>query len=121
VEEIATMTANEIVAELEREKNLLADLICLSGEQLLLLDAEDLERFDTLLERRVHLTVKVFAIDDRIEPWINTIQTDPGVSHRIMQQMRTLNDEIVRMANHVVLIDETIDRRLDLIHQKQGA
>ena len=115
------MNANEILAELEREKNLLADLICLSGEQLLLLEVEDLERFDALLERRVQLTVKVFSIDDMIEPWINKIQTDSAVSREMMQQMQTLNDEIVRMANHVVLIDETIDRRLDLIHQKQGA
>ena len=109
------MNSTQILRALEREKELLEDFICLSEEQLLLLAEEDLDGFDTLLHRRSHLMLELTAIEGTLASWITQIRTDP------MEQMRIINDEIVRMANHIVRIDEAAHARLDLIKRKTSA
>lgn len=115
------MNSTEILNALEREKELLEDFICLSEEQLLLLADEDLDGFDNLLQRRADLMMELTAIEGTLASWISLIRTDPNVSPEIMAKMRTVNDEIVRMANHIVQIDEHAHTRLDLIKQKTSA
>src|SRR6059058_2405240 len=100
------MTSAQILDALEREKELLEDFICLSEEQLLLLADEDLDGFDALLQRRASLMRELTAIEATLSRWICQIRTHPAVSAEVMDQMRTVNDEIVRMANHIVRIDE---------------
>lgn len=115
------MNSTQILNALEREKELLEDFICLSEEQLLLLAQEDLDGFDTLLQRRAALMKELTGIEGTLSRWISQIRTDPGVSPEIMTQMRTVNDEIVRMANHIVRIDEVAHSQLDMIKQKTSA
>jgi hypothetical protein len=115
------MNSAQILDALEREKELLEDFICLSEEQLLLLAEEDLEGFDTLLQRRANLMKELTAIEGTLSRWISQIRTDPSVSSQLMTQMRAVNDEIVRMANHIVRIDEVAHTRLDQIKQKTSA
>ena len=115
------MNSTQILKALEREKELLEDFICLSEEQLLMLADEDLEGFDTLLQRRADLMMELTAIEGTLASWITQIRTDPMVSPELMKQMRAINDEIVRMANHIVRIDEHAHSRLDLIKQKTSA
>src|SRR5215469_2076430 len=100
------MNSIRILKALEREKELLEDFICLSEEQLLLLDNEDLDGFDALLQRRANLMRELTAIEATLSRWISQVRTDPAVSPEIMSRMRAVNDEIVRMANHIVRIDE---------------
>jgi len=115
------MNSTQILNALEREKELLEDFICLSEEQLLLLDNEDLDGFDALLQRRANLMRELTAIEATLSRWISQVRTDPAVSPEIMSRMRAVNDEIVRMANHIVRIDEVAHTRLDLIKQKTSA
>ena len=112
------MNAAEIVNGLTRERELLEDFICLSEEQLLLLADEDLDGFDTLLQRRADLMMELTAIEGTLGTWINQIKSDPAVTPEMMNELRSINDEIVRMANHIVEIDEQAHARLDLIKQR---
>jgi hypothetical protein len=115
------MDSTEIVNGLTRERELLEDFICLSEEQLLLLADEDLDGFDTLLQRRADLMMELTAIEGTLGTWITQIRSDPSVSPEIMEELRAINDEIVRMANHIVEIDEQTHARLDLIKQRTHA
>jgi hypothetical protein len=115
------MNSTQILTALEREKELLEDFICLSEEQLLLLADEDLDSFDALLQKRATLMRELTAIEGTLASWISQIRNDPSVSPEIMDRMRMVNDEIVRMANHIVLIDEQAHMRLDMIKQKTSA
>jgi len=115
------MDSTEIVNGLTRERELLEDFICLSEEQLLLLADEDLDGFDTLLQRRADLMMELTAIEGTLGTWITQIRSDPSVSPEIMEELRAINDEIVRMANHIVEIDEQAHARLDLIKQRTHA
>src|SRR5215831_13841830 len=115
------MNSVKILSALEREKELLEDFICLSEEQLLLLADEDLDGFDALLQRRANLMMELTAIEATLARWISQIRHDPSVSPEIMNEMRAVHDEIVRMANHIVRIDEHAHSRLDVIKQKTSA
>ena len=115
------MNSTQVLNALEREKGLLEDFICLSEEQLLLLADEDLDGFDNLLERRAELMVELTAVEANLASWIAQVRTDPGISPEVMNQMRTVNEEIVRMANHIIMIDEHAHTQLDIIKQKTSA
>jgi hypothetical protein len=115
------MNSTQILNALQREKELLEDFICLSEEQLLLLRDEDLDGFDALLHRRGSLMKELTAIEGTLSRWISHIRVDTAVSRDLMNQMRCVNDEIVRMANHIVRIDEVAHARLDIIKQKASA
>ena len=106
---------------LESEKELLEDFICLSEEQLLLLGAENLDGFDALLQKRAYLMMKLTAIESTLSNWIRDIQMDPSVAPATLDEMRRINDEIVRMANHVIEVDEQAHRQLDRIKRRTHA
>src|SRR2546427_20508 len=103
---------------LERERELLEDFICLSEEQLLLLDDENIDAVNTLLQRRADLMIELTAIEATLGTWITQIRTDPSVTADMMRQLRAVNDEIVSMANHIVEIDEQTHARLDEIKER---
>jgi hypothetical protein len=115
------MNSVQVLHALEREKELLEDFICLSEEQLLLLAVEDLEGFDMLLQRRTTLMKELTAIEGTLSRWISQIRIDSTISSEVVSQMRLVNDEIVRMANHIVRIDEVAHTRLDQIKKKTSA
>lgn len=112
------MNSAEILRALARERELLEDFICMSEEQLLLLEDENIDAVDTLLQRRADLMIELTAIEATLGTWISQIRTDPSVTPAMMRELRAVNDEIVSMANHIVEIDEQTHERLDAIKQK---
>jgi len=112
------MDSVQILAALERERKLLEDFICLSEEQLLLLEDENVEAVNSLLQRRADLMVELTAIESILGTWIMQIRNDPTVSSGMLRELRAVNDEIVQMANHIVEIDEQTHAKLDAIKQR---
>ena len=112
------MDSIQILAALERERRLLEDFICLSEEQLLLLENENVEAVNSLLQRRADLMVELTAIESTLGTWIMQIRNDPTVSSEMLKELRSVNDEIVEMANHIVLIDEQTHAKLDSIKER---
>ena len=112
------MNSLEVLKALERERELLEDFICLSEEQLLLLDDENIDAVNTLLQRRADLMVEMTAIEATLGTWITQLKSDPSVTANMMHELRAVNDEIVSMANHIVEIDEQTHTRLDMIKQR---
>jgi flagellar FlgN protein len=112
------MDSVKVLKALERERQLLEDFICLSEEQLLLLEDENIDAVNSLLKRRADLMVELTAIEATLGTWISQIRNDPSVSPQMMRELRAVNDEIVNMANHIVEIDEQTHERLDAIKQK---
>jgi flagellar FlgN protein len=112
------MNSVKVLKALERERQLLEDFICLSEEQLLLLEDENIDAVNSLLKRRADLMVELTAIEATLGTWISQIRNDPSVSPQMMRELRAVNDEIVNMANHIVEIDEQTHERLDAIKQK---
>ena len=112
------MDSQQILKALERERQLLEDFICLSEEQLLLLEDENLDAVNSLLERRADLMMEMTAIEATLGTWISQIRTDPSVTPEMMKELRSVNDEIVSMANHIVEIDEQTHIRLDMMKNR---
>ena len=112
------MNSVQVLEALERERQLLEDFICLSEEQLQLLEDENLEAVNSLLQRRADLTMGLTAIEATLGTWISQIRTDPSVTPELLHELRTVNDEIVSMANHIIEIDEQTHERLDMIKKK---
>ena len=108
------MDSNEILQTLERERALLEDFICLSEEQLLWLEAENIDAVDSLFEKRADLMMEMTAIEATLRTWISQIRTDPAVTPEMMREFRAVNDEIVSMANHIMEIDDQTPARLDM-------
>ena len=115
------MDAKRTLKALESERELLEDFICLSQQQLLLLKDEDLNGFDALLQKRAFLMMKLTAIESTLANWIRHIQVGSSVAPATLERMRRLNDEIVRMANHVIGVDEQAHIQLDRIKKRTHA
>ena len=62
--------------------------------------------------------MELTAIEATLGTWISQIRTDPSVTPEMMRELRSVNDEIVSMANHIVEIDEQTHNRLDMIKQR---
>ena len=114
------MDSAKVLTALERERQLLEDFICLSEEQLVLLEDENIEGVNSLLQRRADLMMELTAIEATLGTWISQIRTDPSVTAGMMRELRAVNDDIVNMANHIVEIDEQTHARLDMIKHKAG-
>ena len=107
------MSSTLIFTALERERELLQNIICLSEEQHLMLAEEDLGGFDTLLDRRADLTREISEIEEILMEWISSIDT--SISPDILARMRAINEEVIRMADHVVKMDKRSQTILNLI------
>jgi len=112
------MDPTQVLKALERERALLEDFICLSQEQLMLLNDEKIDAVNSLLEKRSDLMVELTAIEATLGTWITQIRHDPTVTSEMMRELRDVNDEIVSMANHIVEIDELTHTRLDAIKER---
>ena len=112
------MDSNQILKALEKERALLEDFICLSEEQLLLLEDENIDAVNSLLQKRADLMMELTAIETTLGTWISQIRNDPSVTSEMMREFRAVNDEIVSMANHIVEIDEQTHARLDMMKER---
>src|SRR3989442_1634763 len=112
------MNSTQILKALERERTLLEDFICVSEEQLLLLEDENIDAVDSLLEKRADLIMELTAIEATLGTWIAQIRTDPAITPQMVKEFRDVNDEIVCMANHIMEIDDQTHARLDMIRER---
>ena len=97
------MNSVEVLKALERERQLLENFICLSEEQLLLLQDENIEAVNSLLQRRADLMIEMTAIEATLGTWILQIRNDPSVTPAMMRELRAVNDEIVSMVSSLAV------------------
>lgn len=109
------MNATQILNALERERTLLREFRSLSEQQLQLLESENMEAVNQLLDQRGDLMLELTAVEATLGTWIDQIRMDPSISNAVLGELRSINDDIVQLANQVVEIDEQSHWRLDLI------
>jgi len=106
-----------VLKVLERERALLQEFMYLSQDQVLFMEDRNVEAM-SLFEHRADLMIELTAIDATLDTWINQIRTDPAVTPEMMYELRTVSDEIVSMANHIIEIDEQIHACLDVLKER---
>ncbi len=115
------MNSTQIVTSLERGRQLLEEFRSVSEQQLRLIEDENIDGVESLLDRRADLMVELTAIESTLATWISQIRHDPSVTPEMMQELRSLNDEIVGLAKEVVAIDAETHWKLDLIRERTQA
>jgi len=108
----------QILDALDKERELLREFHDISMQQLRLLDDENLEGMQELLDIRSNLMLELTAIETTLGTWISQLRNDPTVTTHVLRELRLANDDIVRLANEIVELDEQTHWRLDLIKQK---
>jgi hypothetical protein len=114
------VNATQILNALERERTLLREFRSLSEQQLQLLESENMEAVNQLLDQRGDLMLELTAVEATLGTWIDQIRMDPSISSAVLSELRTINEDIVQLANQVVEIDEQSHWRLDLIKTRTG-
>jgi len=114
------VNATQILNALERERTLLREFRSLSEQQLQLLETENMEAVNQLLDQRGDLMLELTAVEATLGTWIDQIRSDPAISNAVLGELRSINDDIVQLANQVVDIDEQSHWRLDLIKTRAG-
>jgi hypothetical protein len=109
---------SQVLNALERERELLREFYVLSSQQLALLDDENLDDMNKLLDARSDLMLELTAIETTLGTWITQLRNDSKITSEVLKELRIVNDEIVRLANEIVELDEQTHWRLDLIKQK---
>ena len=112
------MEVSQVLNALERERELLREFYVLSSQQLALLDDENLDDMNKLLDARSDLMLELTAIETTLGTWITQLRNDSKITTEVLKELRIVNDEIVRLANEIVELDEQTHWRLDLIKQK---
>jgi ABC-type transporter Mla subunit MlaD len=115
------VNATQILNALERERTLLREFRSLSEQQLQLLESENMEAVNQLLDQRGDLMLELTAVEATLGTWIDQIRMDPSISNAVLGELRSINDDIVQLANQVVEIDEQSHWRLDLIKTRAGS
>jgi hypothetical protein len=111
------MDSAMVLKALERERALLEEFIYLSEDQLLFMEDRNIDAV-SLFARRADLMIELTAIEATLDTWIIQIRTDPSVTPEMMCELRSVSDEIVSMANHIVDIDEQTHARLDVLKER---
>src|SRR5215471_18667525 len=114
-----TLNGTQILNALERERTLLREFRRLSEQQLVLMESENLEAVNRLLDQREDLMLELSAVEATLGTWIEQIRSNPKISHTVLRELRTINDDIVQLANQVVEIDEKSHSRLDKLKNRK--
>jgi len=115
------VNATQILNALERERTLLREFRSLSEQQLQLLESENMEAVNQLLDQRGDLMLELTAVEATLGTWIDQIRMDPTISNAVLGELRSINEDIVQLANQVVEIDEQSHWRLDLIKTRASS
>jgi hypothetical protein len=115
------VNATQILKALERERTLLREFRGLSEQQLQLLETENMDAVNQLLVQRGDLMLELTAVEATLGTWIDQIRMDPSISNALLGELRSINDDIVQLANQVVEIDEQSHRHLDLIKSRAAS
>ena len=111
------MHSAAIVNVLQRQRDLLEDFIRLSEQQLPCLKSEKTEEVDSVLQLRADLMIELMAIDFTLGTWIDQFNHEKCITSETIQELRSVNSEIISMANLIVEIDDQM-QTLDLIRGK---
>jgi len=115
------VNATQILNALERERTLLREFRSLSEQQLQLLESENMDAVNQLLDQRGDLMLELTAVEATLGTWIEQIRMDPAISNAVLGELRSINEDIVQLANQVVEIDEQSHWRLDLIRTRAAS
>jgi len=107
------LNGTQILNALECERTLFREFRRLSEQQLVLMESENLEAVNRLLDQREDLMLELSAVEATLGTWIEQIRSNPKISSAVLRELRTINDDIVQLANQVVEIDEKSHSRLD--------
>ena len=108
----------QVLNALEREQKLLREFYVLSTQQLALLDDENLDGMGKLLDARSDLMLELTAIETTLGTWISQFRNESTITSEVFEELRMVNDEIVRLANEILELDEQMQWRLDLMKQE---
>jgi hypothetical protein len=97
----------EVLNELERERDLLEDFLCLLEEGLLLLKAGNIEAAEPFFQRSKDLRIEINAIEAKINPILLRIED----SHLIpfMERFASVNYEIGSLTDYILKLGEQIE------------
>ena len=112
------MEVSKTLDALERERELLREFYVLSSRQSALLDEENPGDVSKLLDARSDLMLELTAIETTLGTWITQLRNESEITPEVLRELRSVNDEIVRLANEIVELDEQIHSQPDLIKQK---
>ena len=112
------MEVTQVLNALEREQKLLREFYVLSTQQLALLDDENLDGMGKLLDARSDLMLELTAIETTLGTWISQLRSESKITSEVFNELRMVNDEIVRLANEILELDEQMQWRLDLMKQE---
>ena len=116
-----TVDTAQVLDALVRERELLREFHDISMQQLRLLDIENLDGMQELLDTRSNLMLELTAIETTLGTWIGQIRNDSTVTTDVLRELRCTNDDIVRLANEIVELDEQAHWHLDLIREQAPA
>jgi hypothetical protein len=108
----------QVLNALEREQKLLREFYVLSTQQLALLDDKNLDDMGELLDARSDLMLELSAIETTIGTWITQLRSESKITSEVFKELRMVNDEIVRLANEILELDEQMHQRVDVIKEK---
>ena len=114
------MDVSQVLNALEHERELLREFHDLSGQQLALLENENVDDMSKLLYTRSDLMLELTAIETTLGTWITQLRNESKITNEVLKELRLINDEIVSVANEIVELDEQTHWRLDLIKEKTG-
>jgi histidine ammonia-lyase len=64
--------------------------------------------------------LELTAIETTLGTWIGQIRNDSTVTTDVLRELRCTNDDIVRLANEIVELDDQAHWQLDLIREQSA-
>ena len=110
------MKPSQLVTALEDKRELLREFTNLSSQHLQLSNEQTANQ-TSLTKRRSDLMLELWAIDSTIETWIDQVRNALEVSSDVLRELRFLSNDVVRLANEVIAIDEQTDPNFELIEK----
>jgi len=100
------MNPNQVTPFLEREKELLQQVLDLAEYQVELLESGRTEDLEMLLSLRAEPLSELAAIEEAVEAQVSRIQNDPTVPTATLNELQSLNLAILSLADRIVELDE---------------
>ena len=100
------MKVNQVASALEREKELLQQVLDLAEYQVELLESGRTEDLEMLLSLRAEPLSELAAIEEAVEAQVSRIQNDPTVPTATLSELQSLNLAILSLADRIVELDE---------------
>ena len=107
------MSPNQVTSALAREKELLEQVLTLAECQLELLESGRADDLEILLSLREAPLSEVAFIEESVEVEVSQMQNDPTVPTSILNELQSLNLEILSLSDRIVELDERAEYLAD--------